>query len=91
MADEVRDNAAQARFELDADGQLAVAYYRLSGDVITFTHTEVPRALRGQGIASRLVRGALDSAKDRGLAVVPACSFVADFIKRHPDYRALLA
>ena len=74
---EVRDNTALSRFELDADGSTALAYYRLAGGVITFTHTETPPALRGRGVASRLVDEALASARSRGLEIVPLCSFVA--------------
>jgi hypothetical protein len=49
MSEGVRDNAALKRFELDIDGHQAVAYYRLTPEVITFIHTEVPPALSGQG------------------------------------------
>jgi len=58
----VRDNPALHRFELEAQGHTAVAYYRLAPGVITFTHTEVEPALRGRGIGSALVRGARDGA-----------------------------
>lgn len=87
MNDTVRDNSALSRFELGTGDDLAVAAYRMSGDTITFTHTEVPPALRGSGIASRLVCGALDSARARGLRIVPLCSFVAGYVARHPEYR----
>jgi predicted GNAT family acetyltransferase len=86
----VRDNVAARRFELDADGALAVASYRLDGDTIAFTHTEVPPRLQGRGIASRLVRGALENARARGLRVRPLCSFVADYIRRHPEFQDLV-
>jgi predicted GNAT family acetyltransferase len=86
----VRDNAAAHRFELDVDGALAVALYRVDGDTIMFTHTEVPARLQGRGIGSKLVRGALDAARARGLRVVPLCSFVADYIRRHPEVQDLV-
>jgi predicted GNAT family acetyltransferase len=89
-ASSVRDNAAARRFELDIDGALAVAMYRLDGGTITFTHTEVPARLRGQGVASRLIAGALQSARERGLRVLPLCSFVADYIRRHPEVEDLV-
>jgi predicted GNAT family acetyltransferase len=88
---EVRDNPALSRFELDADGHTAVAYYSLSGGVITFTHTEVASAVMGRGIASRLIHGALDMVRERGLKVVPRCSFVGAYMARHPEFSDLLA
>jgi predicted GNAT family acetyltransferase len=91
MPSPVRDNTTLARFELDIDGHLAVANYRLTGDVMTFTHTEVPRSLRERGIGSKLVRGALEAAKARGLKVQPRCSFVGNYIARHPEFLDLLA
>jgi predicted GNAT family acetyltransferase len=56
----VRDNRAQSRFELDVEGGLAFANYRLTPSSVIITHTETPRALRGRGIASELVQGALE-------------------------------
>ena len=90
MPDIVRDNKAQHRFEMGAGDETAVAYYSLAPGVITFTHTEVPVALRGQGIASRLMRGVLETARAEGLQVVPRCSFVAAFMRRHPEFNDLL-
>ena len=90
MPDEVRNNEALHRFELDVDGQTAVAYYRLAPGVITFTHTEVPPALEGHGIASKLIRGALESARAQGLKVVARCPFVSGFIGRHSEFNDLL-
>jgi len=91
MPGEIRDNKAQGRFETYAGGEVAVAYYTRTPGVITFTHTEVPFRLQGQGIASRLVRGALEAARGEGLKVVPRCSFVSSYITRHPEFSDLLA
>lgn len=88
--DKVQDNRSEQEFTLDADGGRAVAAYQREGDVIVFTHTHVPPRLEGRGIGSRLIRGALDSARDEGLRVVAQCTFVAAFIDKHPEYRALL-
>jgi predicted GNAT family acetyltransferase len=84
---DVRHNASQHRYELDTPHGLAIAVYHQRDDSLVFTHTEVPSADEGQGIASRLVRAALDDTHRRGLKIVPACSFVADFVRRHPEYR----
>jgi predicted GNAT family acetyltransferase len=89
-ANPVRNNTALKRFELDTDGHVAVAYYRLSPGVITFMHTEVPAELSGRGIGSALARGALDQVRAQGLKVVAQCPFIGAFMSKHPEYDDLL-
>jgi predicted GNAT family acetyltransferase len=88
---EVRNNEAEQQYELDVEGQLALAAYRLRDGRITFTHTEVPEALEGQGVGSKLVKAALDDARAQGLKVVPACAFVKHYIETHAEEQDLLA
>jgi predicted GNAT family acetyltransferase len=88
---EVRNNEPRSRYELDADGALAIAQYEMEGDVIRLTHTIVPSEVEGRGIGSRLIKGALDDIRGRGLHVDPACPFVSAYIDRHSEYRDLLA
>ena len=76
----VNDNKTEHRFELEAEGHLAAAYYRRSGNAITFAHTEVPPELGGKGVGSSLVRGALDQVRAEGLQVVAQCPFVKAWI-----------
>jgi len=59
--------------------------------VISLDHAEVPSALEGRGLGSKLVRATLDQVRSEGLKVVPRCSFVAAFIRRHAEYADLLA
>jgi len=87
----VRDNKARNRFELDAHGEVAFANYRRTGDRVVITHTETPEALRGRGIASNLVRGALDLIRADGLKVSAGCGFVADYLDAHPEYADIAA
>jgi uncharacterized protein len=87
----VRDNTRLSRFELDADGVTAFANYAIAGNVITFTHTEVPTAARHAGIASRLIEGALEAVRARRLKLVPHCSFVRDYFDKHQENHDLLA
>ncbi|GAA3837943.1 GNAT family N-acetyltransferase [Sphaerisporangium flaviroseum] len=88
----VADNPGAARYEITVDGRLAgfAAYRALPGRLV-FTHTEVDQEFEGHGFGSTLVRGALDSAREAGVTVVPRCPFVASYIKRHPEYGDLLA
>ena len=87
----VRDNKAQNRFELDAEGAVAFANYRLTPSAVIITHTETPRSLRGRGIASDLVRGALELIRADGRKVVAGCSFVVDYLAKHPEAADLTA
>jgi hypothetical protein len=82
----VRDNKALSRFELDVEGGLAFANYRLTPSSVIITHTETPRALRGRGIASELVHGALQLIRADGRRVIAGCSFVADYLRKHPEF-----
>jgi uncharacterized protein len=84
-------NEARSRYELALDGSTAIAEYRRQGDVLHFTHTEVPGSLQGQGIGSRLVGLALDDVRRQGQKIVPRCWFVASFVANNPQYRDLLA
>ena len=94
MAETVRDNRAEHRFELDVAGELAVAYYGAdpaAPGVIVFTHTEVPQALSGRGVASRLIGGALEQVRGRGLKVAAKCPFVSAYLGKHPEFSDLIA
>ena len=87
----VRDNQSQDRFELDVEGQIAFANYRRTPAAIVITHTETPRTLRGRGIASELVKGALELIRADGNKVIAGCSFVVDYLRSHPEYADIVA
>lgn len=86
----VRHNAAASRFEATVEGHLAIADYVLEDGRMVFTHTFVPPELRGRGVAEKLVRAGLEQARAEGRRVEPQCSYVAVFIRRHPEFQALL-
>jgi len=90
-ASSVRDNAKAHRFELDIDGHVAFSNYRRQGNVLIMLHTEVPPALNGRGIGSRLVAGILDIARAQQLTVEPVCPFVKAYLRKHPQYADLVA
>jgi predicted GNAT family acetyltransferase len=85
----VRDNKSLSRFELDAEGAVAFANYRRAPGTVIITHTETPRALRGRGIASELVQGALELIRADGGKVVAGCGFVVDYLRKHPEFSDL--
>ena len=73
------------RFTTDVDGHRAVLEYRRSERVMTITHTGVPPAIGGRGIAAELMRAALGAARAAGWTVNPVCSYAAAYMRRHPD------
>ncbi len=86
----IENNRMAQRFQAQVDGNLAMVEYGLVGASIVFVHTEVPEALAGHGIANKLAHTALEYARTQQLTVVPLCPFVASYIRRHPEYQALV-
>lgn len=85
----VKDNPAENRFELaipDSGGSIAAAYYRMKGDILVFTHTEVPERFAGQGIASKLARGLFEQLRASGRKAILYCPFLQAYFARHPEY-----
>jgi predicted GNAT family acetyltransferase len=87
----VTNNRDESQYELIVEGHKALAAYRLEDGKVSFTHTEVPPELEGQGVGTRLVEGALEQVRAEGLKVVPLCSFVRHHVETHPEVQDLLA
>lgn len=90
----VEDNPIESRYEARiGDRVVGISEYELPDEAgpIVFVHTEVMPDAEGQGVGSRLARGALDDVRRRRLSVVADCPFIAAYIRRHPEYRDLLA
>lgn len=79
------------QFVTTIDGHACSIDYQLADGVMIITHTQVPAAVGGRGIAGALTRFALDTARAQGWKVRPACSYAAAWIPRHPEYTDLLA
>lgn len=87
----VADNPSASRFEILVDGELAgFATYRDLRSGRAFDHTEIAAEYEGLGLASQLIRHALDDARAAGRKVLPFCPFVRAYIERHPDYLDLV-
>jgi predicted GNAT family acetyltransferase len=87
----VTNNRDESQYELIIDGHKALAAYQREGDRISFTHTEVPEELEGQGVGKALVAGALEQVREEGLKIEPLCSFVRHYVETHPDVQDLVA
>ncbi|HEX8242157.1 MAG TPA: GNAT family N-acetyltransferase [Longimicrobium sp.] len=87
---EVTRNEAKEQWEAHAGGSVGVLTYSEQDGKLFLLHTEVPQAMEGQGIGSRLVRAALDYARGKGEKVVPFCPFARAYIHRHKEYAELV-
>ena len=85
------DNASDARYEVRLDEELAgFLQYRSHPELIELVHTEIDEEFEGRGLGSQLISFALNDARERGLAVLPFCPFVKDYIQRHDQYLSLV-
>jgi uncharacterized protein len=91
MTLDIRNNETESRFETTVDGELAFAEYEIDDNALVLTHTLVPEGISTRGVASGIIRHALEHAKAENMRVVPQCSFAAAYIKRHPEFEELLA
>jgi uncharacterized protein len=81
----VSHDAGAHQFTAEVDGSHAQLDYTLAGGVMTITHTRVPPAIGGRGVAAELMRAALDVARTARWSVNPACSYAAAYMAKHPQ------
>jgi predicted GNAT family acetyltransferase len=87
----LRDDPEQERYEIEVDGELAgFSEYRGHGAVRAFTHTEIEPRFEGRGLASELIRYALDDIRAQGVHILPLCPFVKAFLNDHREYLDLV-
>ena len=79
------------RFVVTADGKECQLFYiPIDDSSVDFRSTFVHPGLRGRGVGEKLVRRALEWAREEGLKVVPTCWFVDTVVRRHPEYAPLI-
>jgi hypothetical protein len=78
------------RIEIERQGHVAYLEYTLAGKILQLIHSEVPPALRGQGLGSELAHTALEWAREQGFKVDVICPSVAEYLTKHPEYADLV-
>ncbi|NEK85430.1 N-acetyltransferase [Blastococcus saxobsidens] len=92
METTVVDVPEKGRFEVrQGERVVGLASYHVENGQMTLPHTEVDPSLGGQGLGKALVAGVLTAARERGLTVLPYCSFVRHYIQQHPETTDLVA
>ena len=88
----VSDNPAEGRYEARLDGEVVgFAMYRDEDGRRVFFHTEVDPSHEGEGLGHELVTTALTEMREQGIPIVPLCPFVAGFLRKHPEWRDVVA
>ena len=91
MDNTIKHDPEAKRFNTVVDDVTGYVEYELSGNTMTMTHTIVPPAIGGRGIASALVKASLDHARAEGWKVVPQCSYAHAWMRKHSEYEDLRA
>ena len=87
----VIDNKETNRFEAEVDGHKAFIEYSVQPGILSLNHTEVPKELSGQGLASEMTEKVLLQIELRGLKVIPVCPFIKKYLDKHPEWKSILA
>ncbi len=88
----VVDVPERGRFEVRVgDRVVGLASYHVDNGLMTLPHIEVDPSMGGRGLGKALVSAVLDAARERGLHVLPYCSFVRHYIQQHPELLDLVA
>jgi len=85
----INHDTGRHAFTTEVDGNRAELDYTLADGVMTITHTRVPPAIGGRGIAAQLMEAALSAARAAGWSVNPACSYAKAYLEKHPQGSAV--
>jgi uncharacterized protein len=67
-----------------------IAYFENPENVLQLTHTFVSDDLRGQGIAGRLAKHALEYALANNLKVIAVCSYIKKWLLNKVEYKGVV-
>lgn len=79
-------------FVKDAQGKLIVeaTFPLYKSGVVVVDHTYVDPTLRGQGVASDLMKKVCETVEKQGLKAIATCPYAVVWFKRHKDYAYLI-
>lgn len=86
----IRDVPEEGRFVAELGRHTASAWYERHPRTLRFSRVDISRRLEADGVGTQLMRVAMASAREQELLVEPACDFVADYMRKHPETHDLL-
>ncbi len=90
MEYQIEHNEAASRFEIEIEEKLSLVDYIKQENILVVTHTGVPAALEGRGIAAALTKALLEYVRKNNLKVRPVCPYTKAYIQKHVDYNDLV-
>lgn len=87
-----KDNAKTGMFFIEQEGKkVAKLVYTWAGDDrIIIEHTEVDDSLKGEGAGKELVAKLVEFAREKGIKIIPVCSFAKSVFKKTQEYQDVL-
>ena len=86
---EIFRNEEKLRFETKINDETGYIDYRWYKGSLALLHIFVPPQGRGTEIPEALAKFALDYAMEQNVKVMVYCSYIAKYIKLHPEYQSL--
>ena len=86
----LRDDPVSGRLDMDDNGHVVFADYRLDGSTLIVDHVEAPPALRGTGASGRFMQAMAEWARAREMKIAPLCSYAASWLGRSAEHRDLI-
>ncbi|UCN00746.1 N-acetyltransferase [Sulfurimonas sp. SWIR-19] len=78
-------NADECKYEYHIDGHVAYISYDDQNGEMHLTHTIVPEALAGKGLARTLLEDVLKEIEKANKKAVAKCSYIVKYQEKHPD------
>ena len=74
-------------YGLDGGGRLVaeITFPCTQPGIYTIVHTFVAPSLRGQGMADKLVRAALEQIRKNGGTPAATCTYAVSWLEKHPE------
>ena len=74
-------------YSIGDDGKLLaeITFPTVGKDLYCIDHTFVDDSLRGQGVASKLVRAAVTQIHEQKGSVTATCSYAVEWLQKHPE------
>lgn len=93
MKVEQQQSGQEGSFFIEQDGsQVAESRYIITGtDTMDIYHTQVDDDFQGQHLGDKLIKAAVDYARQHQLKIAPSCSFAQAMFGRHPEFKDVQA